>query len=457
MTRHRSRTWAHARRLLAALALVVVSGATRVEAASLNLSWNAPTTNADGTPLTDLAGYHVYLGTSPPPCPSASFFSVGSPTAAPSSGDVLASRVASLVAGATYFVAVTAVDLGGLESQCTQTVSGLAQADITASPSTAIDFGAVPAGTAVDRSFTVQNTTTASLTGSASVGAPFSIVSGGSFSLAPGGSQSVVVRLLSATAGSFASNVTIGANGDTISRTVTGATTSTAPPATAMLTVTRTGSGSVSSAPAGIQCGSTCTETVTAGASVALTAVAASGSTFSGWSGGGCSGTGTCTLTVNSNTTLIATFTVNAAPGGTPRPTEIIVDNAATGVQDAAGGRTFTGTWCPANASNEFGTSSLRSCGKRGDSYRWTPAIAVGGTYEVYIWIPTWTKGGTGVPVTVRHAGGTTPRTFNERRATGGWVLHGRYTFDAGTTGYVQTDDSSGAALADAVRFLPAP
>ena len=29
------------------------------------ISWIAPTTNADGTPLTDLAGYRVYIGTAP--------------------------------------------------------------------------------------------------------------------------------------------------------------------------------------------------------------------------------------------------------------------------------------------------------------------------------------------------------------------------------------------------------
>lgn len=28
----------------------------------LTLTWNAPTTNTDGTPLTDLAGYKVYSG-----------------------------------------------------------------------------------------------------------------------------------------------------------------------------------------------------------------------------------------------------------------------------------------------------------------------------------------------------------------------------------------------------------
>lgn len=34
---------------------------------TVNLAWNAPTTNVDGSPLTDLAGYRVYrqLGSAP--------------------------------------------------------------------------------------------------------------------------------------------------------------------------------------------------------------------------------------------------------------------------------------------------------------------------------------------------------------------------------------------------------
>src|SRR5579862_8906604 len=30
---------------------------------SANLAWSVPTENTDGTPLTDLAGYHIYYGT----------------------------------------------------------------------------------------------------------------------------------------------------------------------------------------------------------------------------------------------------------------------------------------------------------------------------------------------------------------------------------------------------------
>jgi uncharacterized protein YbjT (DUF2867 family) len=64
------------------------------------------------------------------------------------------------------------------------------------------------------------------------------------------------------------------------------------PAATHTLTASRTGSGTgaVTSSPAAIDCGSTCTANLAAGTPVTLTATAASGSTFAGWTGGGCSG-----------------------------------------------------------------------------------------------------------------------------------------------------------------------
>jgi hypothetical protein len=56
------------------------------------------------------------------------------------------------------------------------------------------------------------------------------------------------------------------------------------------LTVTKdgSGSGSVTSSPAGIDCGSACSAQFDDGTQVTLTAAADSGSTFTGWSGGGC-------------------------------------------------------------------------------------------------------------------------------------------------------------------------
>ncbi|MBK9037474.1 MAG: DUF4215 domain-containing protein [Myxococcales bacterium] len=82
------------------------------------------------------------------------------------------------------------------------------------------------------------------------------------------------------------------------------------------------GGGTVTSAPAGINCGGTCVANFTDGASVVLTAVASGGSTFTGWAGGGCSGTGTCSVTMAAATTVTATFaqitrTLTVTPAGT--------------------------------------------------------------------------------------------------------------------------------------------
>ena len=75
-----------------------------------------------------------------------------------------------------------------------------------------------------------------------------------------------------------------------------------------------TGTGTVTSTPAGIDCGSTCGPVpFPEGENVELTAstVTADHSTFAGWSGGGCSGTGTCTVTMNAATTVHAKFEHN--------------------------------------------------------------------------------------------------------------------------------------------------
>ncbi len=72
-----------------------------------------------------------------------------------------------------------------------------------------------------------------------------------------------------------------------------------------------TGSGAVTSAPAGIACGTTCGASFAHGASVTLAAAPTTGSTFAGWSGGGCSGTGGCSVTMTGATSVTATFTLN--------------------------------------------------------------------------------------------------------------------------------------------------
>ena len=76
------------------------------------------------------------------------------------------------------------------------------------------------------------------------------------------------------------------------------------------LTVSKEGSGSgtVTSSPAGVNCGSDCSEPYNQGTKITLKVKADPGSTFKGWSGG-CTGTKpSCKLTMTSDQTVIATF-----------------------------------------------------------------------------------------------------------------------------------------------------
>jgi hypothetical protein len=72
-----------------------------------------------------------------------------------------------------------------------------------------------------------------------------------------------------------------------------------------------TGSGTVTSNPAGIDCGSDCSETYNYNTSVTLTAASATGSTFTGWSGYTCPGTGTCIVLMDAARSVTANFTLN--------------------------------------------------------------------------------------------------------------------------------------------------
>ena len=89
--------------------------------------------------------------------------------------------------------------------------------------------------------------------------------------------------------------------------TVTATFTSNVPTYVLSITKSGTGAGTVTSSPAGINCGSTCSASYTSGTLVTLTATPTSG-TFTGWSGGGCSGTSTCNVTLSAATTVTATF-----------------------------------------------------------------------------------------------------------------------------------------------------
>ena len=88
--------------LILAVSVLISSFAANVFAATASLSWTAPTTYTDGTPITNLGGYRVYTGTTS-----------GSYSQNIDVGNVTSYTVSSLNNATTYYFAVTAYDASG--------------------------------------------------------------------------------------------------------------------------------------------------------------------------------------------------------------------------------------------------------------------------------------------------------------------------------------------------------
>jgi thrombospondin type 3 repeat protein len=85
---------------------VLILTVTPGHAASVQLSWSAPTKNADGTTLTDLAGYYMYYG-----------LASGSYAVSIDVGLTTSAAISGLEDGQTYYFAVTAYDKVDNESE----------------------------------------------------------------------------------------------------------------------------------------------------------------------------------------------------------------------------------------------------------------------------------------------------------------------------------------------------
>ena len=122
------------------------------------------------------------------------------------------------------------------------------------------------------------------------------------------------------------------------------------------------GSGTVSSAPAGIDCGSTCVAGFPQNQNVTLTETPASGSVFTGWSGD-CSGTSTtCQVTLSTARSVEASFVV---PPSTATSLQSSAEPSTVGQQV-----TYTATVSPTpdggTVSFTDGGSTISGCGSVG-------------------------------------------------------------------------------------------
>ncbi|MEW6053688.1 MAG: fibronectin type III domain-containing protein [Nitrospirota bacterium] len=280
-----------------------------------------------------------------------------------------------------------------------------------------------------------------------------------------------------------------------------------------LLTVSKagTGSGMVTSSPAGISCGSDCTESYNSGASVTLTAAPNADSTFSGWEGA-CSGMGLCTVTMNASRTVAAVFavktytmTAKASNGGiiSPSGTSVVthgasktysisandgyllsdvkIDGISAGavasytftnitaphtieavfesdpyalnvVDNGDPGTSYTGTWSISGGKHPYGADSLWS--RNGTTYTWQINPPVPGIYEVMMWWSGWPSRAASVPVTVTYQGGTESITVNQQKDSGMWNSLGKYYFQGpGSVTVTAADGATVSTAADAVAF----
>jgi hypothetical protein len=127
------------------------------------------------------------------------------------------------------------------------------------------------------------------------------------------------------------------------------------------LTVTKTGTGAgtVTSSPAGISCGSDCSESYDVNTSVSLTATPAADSNFTGWSGA-CTGTGACNVTVDTAKTVTATFTL--------KPFTLAVVKSGTGAGTVSSSPAGINCGAACSASFNAGTSVTLTAAPATDS-----------------------------------------------------------------------------------------
>ena len=203
--------------------------------------------------------------------------------------------------------------------------------------------------------------------------------------------------------------------------------------------VAGTGTGTVTSSPAGINCPSTCSANFASGTAITLTAHPNSGSTFSGWGGEICEGTGTCTFTITANESATANFSSNGIA--------LTVSEAGTGTGTVTSAP--AGISCPTTCSASFASGTavtLTAFPADGSTFAgWTGGGCSGtGTCVVTVTAATavtatFNNGNTPVIISVGSGSSSTVNTVPGGSGVFGLVLTGQ----TGFSGTVQLTCSS--------------
>jgi len=160
------------------------------------------------------------------------------------------------------------------------------------------------------------------------------------------------------------------------------------------------GTGSVSSNPPGISCGTDCSESYNSGTSVTLTASATGGSTLAGWSGCNVVSGTTCTVIMNAARTVTATF------DPPPSPFVLTVSKTGTGSSNGSVSSSPPGISCGADCSEPYNS---------GTNVTLTATTAGGATFAG--WSGCNTVSGTTCTVTM-NAARTATASFNQGSGT---------------------------------------
>ncbi len=277
-------------------------------------------TNPGGASATSTADQFTYIGASTPTVTAIA------PTSGPPAGGT------SVIISGSGFNGVSAVQFGATSAasftlnnnnQITATApAGSGTVDVTVtvgyltSTTSAADrftYGVAPAVTSVapDTGSTAGGTNV-TVTGT-------NFVAGATVNF--GGAAATNVNVVSATSITATSparsagivDVTVTTSGGT---SATGAADGFTYVTTFSLSAGVSGSGTVTSTPSGISCGSTCSASFANGTQVTLNETPASGWVFSGWSGA-CSGAGSCVVTMSAAENVTAAFLI--AQGGLTR------------------------------------------------------------------------------------------------------------------------------------------